>query len=41
MGDYGNAMARNPDAGVQSRSKGQIRANVLQQKLVRRLIRRP
>ncbi|KAF8672493.1 hypothetical protein HU200_049707 [Digitaria exilis] len=34
MGDYGNAMARNPDAGVQSRSKGQIRAEVIQQKLI-------
>ncbi|VAH17336.1 unnamed protein product [Triticum turgidum subsp. durum] len=34
MGDYGNAMMRNQDAGVQSRVKAQSRANLLQLKLV-------
>ncbi|TKV92974.1 hypothetical protein SEVIR_9G196500v4 [Setaria viridis] len=34
MGDYGNAMMRNPDAGVQSRTKGPNRANTLQLKLI-------
>lgn len=41
MGDYGNAMMRNPDAGVQSRTKGPNRANTLQLKLVSRLLPRP
>ncbi|KAM0883447.1 hypothetical protein ACQ4PT_031636 [Festuca glaucescens] len=34
MGDYGNAMMRNQDAGVQSRVKAQSRANLLQLKLI-------
>ncbi|KQJ97386.1 U1 small nuclear ribonucleoprotein 70 kDa [Brachypodium distachyon] len=34
MGDYGNAMMRNQDAGVQSRTKAQSRANLLQLKLI-------
>ncbi|CAN6323538.1 unnamed protein product [Urochloa humidicola] len=34
MGDFGNAMMRNPDAGVQSRTKGHNRSNALQLKLI-------
>jgi hypothetical protein len=40
-GDSGNAMMRNLDAGVQSRTKGPNRANTLQLKLVSRLLPRP
>ncbi|XP_062205042.1 U1 small nuclear ribonucleoprotein 70 kDa-like [Phragmites australis] len=34
MGDYGNAMMRDPDAGVQSRAKAHNRSNALQLKLI-------
>ncbi|GFQ00374.1 u1 small nuclear ribonucleoprotein 70 kDa [Phtheirospermum japonicum] len=34
MGDYGDAMMRNPNASVQARTKAQNRANVLQLKMI-------